>query len=105
MIELSPALRAFEEISSDMVDRVAMAIASSIDDGAFYNAPAFQKAARAAIEAMREPITATENSIGLDWKLPPRDCPDCRGGGRVGPMACFRCGATGVDPVQIVARD
>lgn len=40
---------------SEMIDKVAMAIASELDEGTFYNSPAFQKAARAAIEAMREP--------------------------------------------------
>jgi hypothetical protein len=44
--------------ASEMIDRVAIAIASALDEGTFYNSSVFQKAARGAIEAMREPTQA-----------------------------------------------
>lgn len=32
---------------------------------------------------------------GMDWKLSGVDCPNCRGDGRIGMVACTSCGATG----------
>jgi hypothetical protein len=57
------------------------------------------------VSASADKIASDQTIIGMDWKLPERDCPNCCGAGRVGAMGCMRCGGTGVDPVQIVARE
>lgn len=33
--------------------------------------------------------------VGMDWERPVKECPNCKGNGRVGVMACNHCGATG----------
>ena len=38
---------------------------------------------------------APKGAVGMDWKLQGAECPNCKGAGRVGIMACRQCGATG----------
>lgn len=56
-------------MENSMIDKVAMAIASKVDEGTFYKAPAFQAAARAAIAAMREPTEEMETAAGKVWEV------------------------------------
>ncbi len=51
---------------NEMIERVARAIARAIDDERYWNSPGIRKAARDAIEAMREPSEAMVDAAVTD---------------------------------------
>jgi hypothetical protein len=54
--------------------------------------PSFWVEARRMI---RGELRALNQQTGMDWKLSGTECLECKGAGRTGIMACFKCGATG----------